>query len=430
MGSSVIDRMKLIEELYPICRSITGNGVRETLSILEKHFPLEIYEVASGKKVFDWEVPEEWNISDGYIECPDGNKIANFHDNNLHVMSYSQRVNATMSLEELKDHIHTLPDHPNWIPYRTMYYDRSWAFCLSQNVLDSLPKGMYRAFIDASHTKGSLSYAEAVFPGTSGKEVLFSTYVCHPSMCNDNLSSVSIVASLAKYISKKSSLEHTYRFIFVPETIGAITWLSQNQKLFRKIIAGVNFSCTGNEGTLTFKKSRRENSLADIMMSNTLKEIGYDHDIVDFSPLGSDERQYCSQGINLPMVTLMRSPPGKFDEYHTSADNMDIISEKSLDEVYQACVSFIENLEKNKTYINMYGKCEPQLGKRGLYRKVGGQRTNETSQKAIKWVLSYSDGKHDLLEISNKSGICINDLHDAAKALEDKSIIVRITNKL
>ena len=422
----MINQIDLIKELFPICRSITGQGVRETFDILSKYIPLEVHEVPTGTKVFDWEVPEEWNITDAYIECPDGTKIAQFKENNLHVMSYSERVNTTLDLNELKEHIHTLPDHPDWIPYRTMYYDRSWAFCLSQNVLDSLPEGKYRAVIDSEHIDGSLTYSEAVFPGTSGKEVLFSTYVCHPSMCNDNLSSVAVMTKLANYMSKKKNLKHTYRFVFLPETIGAITWLSKNQKRLAKICAGVNLTCTGNRGPLTFKKSRQEESLSDHAMERSLDDMGLDYNKTSFSPVGSDERQYCSPGINLPVVTLMRTPPGEFEEYHTSADDLSAISSESLDEVYEACLGYIEILEKNYVYVNMYSKGEPQLGKRGLYRKVGGQRSNKVSQTAIKWVLNYSDGKHDLLDISSKSGIRIRELIEAANALEERSIIMRI----
>ena len=415
-----------MKELYPICRSITGDGLRETFEIMSKYIPLEVFEVPTGTEVFDWEVPEEWNIRDGYILCPDGSKIADFKKNNLHVMSYSEKVNSTMTLSELKDHIHTLPDHPSWIPYRTMYYDRSWAFCLAQNTLDKLSEGTYRAVIDAEHTAGNLTYAESVFTGTSGKEILFSTYVCHPSMCNDNLSSVSIMTKLANTLSKKKDLRHTYRFLFIPETIGAITWLSINQKRLSKIKAGVNLSCTGNRGRLTFKKSRQGNSISDQVMEQSLEDNEISYNKVDFSPVGSDERQYCSPGINLPVVTLHRDPPGRFPEYHTSADDFNTISADSLEEVYNACLGYIDVLEKNYAYVNMFPNCEPQLGRRGLYRKVGGQRSNQVSHVAIKWILNYSDGKHDLLDISKKSKIRIKELNSAASALEKQGIIVRI----
>lgn len=422
----MINQIDFMKELYPICRSITGDGLRETFSVMSKYIPLEVHEVPTGTKVFDWEVPEEWNIRDGYIVCPDGTKIADFKKNNLHVMSYSERVDTRLSLDELKEHIYTLPDHPSWIPYRTMYYDRSWAFCLSQNTLDSLSDGMYRAVIDAEHTNGSLSYAESVFPGTSGKEVLFSTYVCHPSMCNDNLSSVAIMTKLANTLSKRKTHRHTYRFLFIPETIGAITWLATNKKNLTKIVAGVNLSCTGNKGMLTFKKSRQSNSISDTAMEKSLEDIGMPYNKMDFSPVGSDERQYCSPGIDLPVVTLHRDPPGKFPEYHTSADDFSAISADSLEEVYSACLGYIDVLEENYTYINMFPNCEPQLGRRGLYRKVGGQRSNKVSHVAIKWVLNYSDGKHDLLDISKKSKIRMKELVSAATTLEKRGIIVRI----
>jgi len=422
----MISHLELIEELYPICRSITGTGVRKTFEIISKYIPLETYEVETGTKVFDWEVPEEWAIHDAYIVCPDGSKIAQFKENNLHVMSYSKRINTSLTLGLLKEHIHTLPDHPSWIPYRTMYYDRSWAFCLSQNTLDSLPEGKYRAYIDASHKNGSLTYAEAVFPGTSGKEIIFSTYVCHPSMCNDNLSSVSVMIKLAQELANKNH-RHTYRLLFLPETIGAITWLSKNEKSLSKIIAGVNLTCTGNRAPITFMKSRQKTSISDKAMKIVLDDMGLLYKENDFSPIGSDERQYCSPGINLPVVTLMRTPPGEFEEYHTSADNFDVISEDSLREMTSVCLSFVDTLEKNNTYINTYSKCEPQLGKRGLYRKTGGQRVNQVSQTAIKWVLSYSDGHNDLLDIANRSGIRMEEVVSASSVLEHQGIIMRIS---
>lgn len=423
-GTDVLD---LVHELYPICRSITGDGVRETLKVLSKYVPVKSYEVPTGTKVFDWQVPEEWNITAAYIECPDGSRIAELSKNNLHVMSYSESVNRKMSLTELKDHIHTLPDHPDWIPYRTMYYDRSWAFCISQNDLDSLPEGDYRAYIDSSHTKGSLTYGEVVIPGTSGKEVIFSSYVCHPSMCNDNLSGVAILTKLAQRLAMEPGLKHTYRFLFVPETIGSITWLAQNEKLLKRIIAGVSVTCAGNRDILTLKKSRQETSLSDKAMRNTLDECVSSYREIDFSPIGSDERQYCSQGINLPMVTLMRSLPSEFDEYHTSADNLDFMCKNSLTETYKVCLSYVKMIEKNNKYVNLFPKCEPQMGKRGIYRKTGGQKINSVAQTAMKWVLNYSDGQYDLFSIADKSHLSVDTLHKAAEILEEQRLIMRIS---
>ena len=343
-------------------------------------------------------------------------------------MSYSEPINRKMSLAELKEHIHTLPDHPNWIPYRTMYYDRSWAFCLSQNDLDCLPEGDYRAYIDSSHTNGSLTYGEVVIPGTSGKEVIFSSYVCHPSMCNDNLSGVTVLAKLAQRLLMETELRHTYRFLFVPETIGSITWLSQNEKRLKRIIAGVAVTCVGNNDILTLKKSRQETSVSDMAMKNVLDEIYNGHyRETYFSPVGSDERQYCSQGIDLPIVTLMRSKPGEFDEYHTSADNLDFMNRDSLEETYNVCLRYVKMLEQNSKYINLFPKCEPQMGKRGIYRKTGGQKINTTNQTAMKWILNYSDGQHDLFQISGKSRLSLDTIYKAAKMLEEQKLIMRIS---
>lgn len=419
----VKEEIDLIKELFPICRSITGSGVRETLNILSKYVPIEIHEVKSGTKVFDWIVPDEWNINDAFIECPDGTKIAEFSKNNLHVMSYSEPVDNIMSLEELSDHIHTLPDHPEWIPYRTMYYDRSWSFCLSQNTLDELSSGSYRAYIDSKFSKGSLTYGEVLIPGKSDKEIVFSCYVCHPSMCNDNLSGVSVATKLAQTLSKMENLYYSYRILFIPETIGAITWLSKNEERLDKIAGGVVLTCIGNNDKLTFKRSRWDTSLVDKAMKKCLESFKTSYRELKFSPSGSDERQYCSPGINLPFLTLMRSAPSKFDEYHTSADNIEFMHQPSLKESHDICVKFVSMLEKNQKYKNLYPKCEPQLGKRGIYRKVGGQKANSNTQTAMKWILNYSDGNHDIFQIADLSGMSIEDLSYAANILEEKCVI-------
>ena len=419
------EEIDLIKELFPICRSITGNGVRKTLSILSKYVPMEIHEIPTGTKVFDWVVPDEWNINKAFIECPDGSKIADFSKNNLHVMSYSEPINEVMSLEMLKDHIHTLPEHPEWIPYRTMYYDRSWSFCLSQNTLDSLSEGSYRAYIDSEFSEGSLTYGEVLIPGTSDKEIVFSCYVCHPSMCNDNLSGVAVATKLAQSLSKIESPYYNYRILFIPETIGAITWLSENENRLDKIVGGVVLTCIGNNDKLTFKRSRWDTSLADKAMKNCLNSMQVDYRDLKFSPSGSDERQYCSPGINLPFLTLMRSAPSKFNEYHTSADNIEFMHQPSLKESHDVCLKFVNFIEKNRKYKNLYPKCEPQLGKRGIYRKVGGQKVNSNTQTAMKWILNYSDGNHDIFQISDLSGMSIEDLCNAADILEEKCVIQR-----
>jgi aminopeptidase-like protein len=407
---------KLISDLYPICRSITGNGFRETLKILQQHIPLEIQEVSTGTEVFDWIVPKEWNIKDAYIKNSQGEKIVDFANSNLHIMNYSIPVHKKVSLPELKEHLLTIPEHPDWIPYRTSYYQERWGFCLTHNQYLELEDDEYEVYIDSSLEPGHLTYGEYFIPGKSTDEVLISCHACHPSLCNDNLSGISIAVFLAKHLSQFTP-HYCYRFIFIPGTIGSITWLSVNEEKVSKIKHGLVLTCLGDSGNLTYKKSRQSNTEIDEIAAYVLKSSKQNYEIIDFFPYGYDERQYCSPGFNLAVGCLMRSPHGTFPEYHTSADNLSFVQPQYLADSFSKCMSILQILDNNKIYINQNPKCEPQLGKRGLYRAIGGQKDGGLNEMAILWVLNLSDGHHTLLDIAKKSEMAFDVIKKAADIL-------------
>ena len=397
----------LMHELYPICRSITGDGVRQTLNILQKDIPLDVHEVASGTKVFDWTVPKEWNIKDAYVKNSKGEKIIDFKKSNLHVLNYSVPVYKTVSLEELKKHLFTLPEHPDWIPYRTSYYSENWGFCINHNQFEKLEQDTYEVCIDSSLEDGHLTYGEYFIKGQISAEILVSCHICHPSLCNDNLSGIALTTFLAKHLSKLS-MHYSYRFIFIPGTIGSITWLSVNENRLSDIKHGLVAACVGDCGKFNYKKSRQGNAEIDRAVLNALKHSGFEFNVIDFFPFGYDERQYCSPGFNLPVGCLMRTPHGEYPEYHTSADNLKLVSPECLEESINVFFSIINILENNKIYLNLNPKCEPQLGKRGLYDAIGGTGDSREKQLTMLWVLNLSDGKHSLLDISEKSNLEIS----------------------
>jgi aminopeptidase-like protein len=409
---------ELVKELYPICRSITGEGVRETLRVLQRHIPLDVREVPSGTDVFDWKVPREWNIRDAYVKSPAGEKIIDFKTSNLHVVSYSTPIRTRMPLGELRKHLFTLPDHPDWIPYRTSYYTEDWGFCLSHRKLAQLPEGEYEAMIDSSLGNGHLTYGEYCLRGATLDEVLVSTHVCHPSLCNDNLSGIALSTFLAVLLSQRQApLRYTYRFLFIPGTIGSITWLCLNEGHLSRIKHGLVASCLGDPGRFTYKKSRQGNAEIDRAVVNVLKHSGREFEISEFSPYGYDERQYCSPGFNLPVGCLSRTPNGRFPQYHTSADDLDFVQSACLAESLSTYLAVIDVLEKNRRYVNTNPKGEPQLGRRGLYRAVGGATHLGSGQLAMLWVLNLSDGGHSLLDISERSGLPFPAICDAASVL-------------
>ena len=412
---------KLLKELYPICRSITGDGVRETLGFIQKYISIKVHEVPSGTKVFDWTIPKEWNIEDAYIKNDKGKKIVDFQKSNLHIVSYSKPVNSKLSLSELKSHLHTLPDQPDVIPYKTSYYIEDWGFCLTHNQFLTLKEGEYEVVIDSSLKNGSLTYSELFLKGKKEEEVLLTCYICHPSLCNDNLSGIVLLTLLAKYLSKLE-LNYSYRFLFIPETIGAITWLKLNEEKLSKIKHGLVATCVGDSGKFTYKKSRQGDAEIDQTVIKVLKESGDDYKIEKFLPVGSDERQFCSPGFNLPIGSLMRTMYHKFPEYHTSADNLEFVKKEYLIESFSKYLKIIleleknynnfkskENLEKQKMnnegefFENINPKCEPNLEKRGLFNKITD--LDSGANMGINWVLNLSDGKNSLLDISRISGL-------------------------
>jgi aminopeptidase-like protein len=413
---------KLVGDLYPICRSITGNGVRETLRKVGEHIPLELHEVPTGTRVFDWTVPKEWNIRDAYVKNSDGIKVIDFKKSTLHVLNYSTPIHKRMSLEELREHLYTLPDHPDWIPYKTSYYQERWGFCLSQNQLDHLEDGSYEVVIDSSLETGNLTYAECLIPGGSPDEVLISCHICHPSICNDNLSGIALNTFLAKHLHGRP-LRYSYRFIFIPGTIGAITWLALNENATYKIKHGLVVANVGDSGKMNYKKSRRGDAEIDRAVAHALKDSGSPYEITDFSPYGYDERQFCSPGFNLPMGSLTRTPWGRYPEYHTSADDLSLVQPGYLADSFKTYLSVLDILENNNHYLNQYPKCEPQLGKRGLYRTMGGNVESKEAELAMLWVLNLSDGRHSLLDIAEKSKLGFPEVSAAARALEGSGLL-------
>ena len=416
------EMFRLIRRLYPICRSITGNGVRESLEILKEHIPLTIQEVPSGTPVFDWTVPKEWNIQDAYIKNASGEKIVDFQQSNLHVLNYSLPIKKKVSLNELKAHTFSIPEQPDWIPYRTSYYKENWGFCLTHNQLSTLSEDEYEVFIDASLEEGHLTYGEYYFKGRTDAEILISTHICHPSLANDNLSGIALATQLAKHLGSRSS-RFSYRFIFIPGCIGSITWLCLNEPNVSKIRHGLVLVNVGDSGKVNYKKSRRGNAEIDRAVIQVLKDAGDPYEVLDFSPYGYDERQFCSPGFNLPVGCFMRTPHGKFPEYHTSADDLNFVRPESLADSFAKCQAILDVLERNKMYLNLNPKCEPQLGKRGIYSDIGGQTDGKLQELAMLWVLNFSDGQHSLLEIAEKSNLAFAVIDNAAQTLLEHGLL-------
>lgn len=394
------------DRLWPICRSITGNGLRESLSILSEIIPLAITEVPSGTAVFDWEVPNEWNIRDAYILTPDGKKICDFKVNNLHVLNYSTPVDREMTFEELDAHLHSIPGMPDAVPYLTSYYSERWGFCISHREREQLPKnGMYTVKIDSTLAPGALTYGQCVLPGDTDEEILLSTYVCHPSMANNELSGPLVTAFLYQKLAALPSRRYTYRFVFAPETIGVIAFLaSTGQHLREKLHAGYVVTCVGDAGDFTYKRSKDAPHDADRIAEHVLRYSGSPHKVIDFAIGGSDERQYCSPGFNLPVGSLMRTMYQRFPEYHTSLDNKDFISFDAMLGTIDMYFDVMQVHEWNRRYVNMSPYGEPQLGKRGLYPAIGGQKQRAEELSRRLHLLAWTDGTIDLVSIAEKAG--------------------------
>ena len=414
----------LIEDLYPICRSITGDGVRETLRGLAKVAPVEVHEVPTGTPVFDWTVPKEWNVRDAWIVAPDGARIADLATSNLHLMSYSVPVRARMPLAELREHLHSLPDQPDLIPYRTSYYREDWGFCLPHRAVERLIEGEYEVLIDSTLEDGHLTYGECFLQGETDDEVLISAHCCHPSLANDNLSGVAVAAQLAKELSERRT-RYSYRFLFAPGTIGAITWLSLNRDRASNIAHGLVLACVGDEGPFTYKRSRRGSAAVDRAVEHVLALGGTPHQVRDFAPTGYDERQFGSPGFDLPVGSLSRSVHGEFPEYHTSADDLTFVTPGALARSLEVCRSVIDVLERDRRYRNLNPECEPQLGRRGLYHAVGGVDST-TAELAMLWVLNLSDGEHGLLDIAERSHLAFADIASAAETLLDHGLLAPV----
>lgn len=414
-------------ELYPICRSITGEGIRQTLEQIRKRIPLQITEVPTGTQVFDWIVPKEWNVREAYIKGPDGKRVVDFRDHTLHVLSYSTPIRATMSLRELQSHLFTSPGHPDSIPYRTSYYRENWGFCLPHNRMLALTEGSYEVCVDATLKDGHLTYGECYLPGTSNDEILISCHACHPSLANDNLSGLTVATFLAQFLS---GLDHrySYRFLFIPGTIGAITWLAQNPEIAGHIRHGLVLTCIGDAGGFHYKKSRRGDAEIDRAAAHVLQHCGEASDVLEFSPDGYDERQYCSPGFNLPVGCLMRSVWGTFPEYHTSADNLDFIQPNKLATSLRVCAGIFDVLENNRRYRTLNPFCEPQLGRRNLYHTVGGHSIGSAISSRL-WLLNLSDGDHSLLDIAERSGLPFSVIRDAADLLCQSRLLSPVPEK-
>jgi aminopeptidase-like protein len=421
-GDIDIDLIALINRLYPICRSITGDGVRRTLSILSELVPVTLHEVPSGTKVFDWTVPREWSISDAYVVDPRGRKVIDFRRSNLHVVNYSVPVRTVLSLAELRPHLHTLADRPDWIPYRTSYYDEDWGFCLRHRDYVLLEDGDYEVVIDASLQDGNLTYGEAYLPGETEEEVLLSTHVCHPSLANDNLSGIAVLAAVARSLVDTVH-RYSYRLLFIPGTIGAITWLARNQEHAGRIQHGLVVAGVGDRGPFTYKRSRRGTADIDRAVIQVLQDRGREFEVLDFSPYGYDERQFCSPGFDLPVGRFSRSEYGRYPEYHNSGDNLDFITEQSLVESWSVMVDVLGLLETNRRVLNQSPCCEPQLGRRGLYNQFAGVSDPSRLRLALLWVLNLADGRATLLDIAERSQLPYCLIREATRILLESDLL-------
>jgi aminopeptidase-like protein len=412
-------------ELFPFNRSITGQGVRNTLAAIAEVLPLELRSLPTGAQVFDWTIPKEWNLKEAYVEDAQGRRIIDSRAHNLHVMSYSTPVDARMTLDELEPHLHSLPEHPDWIPYRTSYYQENWGLCLTHHQRAALTPQRYRVRIDATLERGVMDFGEAVLRGETAEEFLLSAHVCHPSLANDNLSGIAIAAFLGRELARLRT-RYTYRIVFAPGTIGAIAWLATHEEALPRIKHGLVAALLGRPGPLTYKKTRSGNAPIDRAAAYVLSRRQAGDRIIDFAPWGYDERQFNSPGIGLSVGRLTRAPEGAYAEYHTSADNLELVTPAALEDAYRAFCEIIDIVERNTRYRNVRPHGEPQLGKYGLYGEIGGASSAEAARLALLWVLNLSDGSHDLLNIAERSGASFDDLALAADRLQAAGLLDKL----
>lgn len=411
-------------ELYPFPRSLTGDGVRRTLAAIGRRIPLEVHDVPSGTPAFDWTVPREWLVREAHVTAPTGERVVDVAESNLHLVGYSVPVRARMTLEELDAHLHSLPDRPTWVPYRTSYWGAAWGFCLADDVRRALAPGQYDVVVDTELFDGSLTYGECFLPGTTDDEVLFSVHVCHPSLANDNLSGIAVATAVAEHLGARPH-RYGYRFLFVPATVGSITWLSRNVDVAARVRAGLVLANLGDGGAFTYKRSRGGDAVVDDAVAAVLASRG-DHAVRAFTPYGYDERQYCSPGFDLPVGCLMRTPHGEYPEYHTSADDLSFITGEALAEALDTVLDVVDVLERDAVYVNTSPFGEPQLGRRGLYRALGGEPDARERELALLWVLNQSDGRPSLLDVARRSGMPFRAIADAADALLEVGLLERV----
>ena len=418
----------IFDRLWPLLRSLTGEGVRRTHDILGELLPLDRIEIPSGTQVLDWTVPQEWAVREAYVTAPGGERILDVRDNNLHLVNYAAPFRGRVSRRELDNHLHSIPKLPEAIPYVTSYYEPRWGFCLSQRQRDALPEGEYEVVVDSELFDGSMTISEAVLPGAETGEVLISTYTCHPSMANNELSGPLVAAFLYRRLAAMPERRLTYRFVFAPETIGAVAYLDRmGDHLLARMEAGFVLTCIGTKAPFTLKRSRRGDSLADRAAEQILaRRPGAPPKILDFFPTGSDERQYCSPGFNLPVAMIARSLYGDYPEYHTSLDNRDFVSFEAIVGSVDACFDICFALDRNIRYRNIVAKGEPQLGRRGLMATLGAQRSIEDEFKAMHWLLNLADGEHDLLSIAERGGADLRLLDRLAEKCKAAGILEAI----
>ena len=412
--------LDLVKSLYPICRSITGDGVRETLKQVAAQIPLEVHEVPSGTEVLDWTVPREWNIRDAYVADTSGTRVIDFRESNLHVVNYSVPVNRRMSLEDLRPHLHSLPEHPDWIPYRTSYYQETWGFCLRHRDLEALTDGEYEVVIDSSLEDGHLTWGELALPGQRPEEILLTTHVCHPSMCNDNLSGIAVLTGLGRALAQMDR-RWSYRLLFIPGTIGSISWLALNRETAGRVRHGITLAGVGDRGPVSWKKTRHGNTAIDRAMLRVLR--GREHRVTEFSPYGYDERQFGSPGFDLPVGRFSRSEYAQYPEYHTSADDLEFVSDESLQDSMECILEVINILETDQYFRNTQPFCEPQLGRRGLYDLPLEGAELQQVRLALLWVLNLSDGEHSLQDISERARMPYQNILTASNALRDAGLL-------